>query len=39
MEDFIVVGGCEGEIAFDFIKGRSVDIFIVHMKKRLIEGG
>ena len=32
-KDFVVIGGGEREVVFDFIKGSCVDFFIVHTKK------
>jgi len=38
-EDFVVIGGGEREVAVDVVKGRSIDFFVVHTKKRMTEGG
>ena len=38
-KDFVVVGGGEKEIVFDFIKGMGVDFFVIHTKKRMVGGG
>ena len=38
-EDFVVVDGSEREIAIDVVKGRSIDLVVVHTTRRMREGG
>ena len=35
----VVVGGGEREIAVDAVKGRSVNLIVVHTTRRMMEGG
>ena len=38
-KDFVVVGRGKGNVVFEFIEGGSVDIFVVHTRMRMMEGG